>query len=104
MQCFSSVCPMCVFTHRAVSQVLCSGSATLIGPPLPWEGFSPAVAMATRRVDDGLEVYSMFRRITPPSKICSVTLIMEILTENVMRLLSDKTHIKLGIMTANGCV
>lgn len=75
---------MCLFTQRAVSQVPRSGSATLTGAPLQWEGSLAAVAMATHRVDDGLGVYSAFPRINPTSKTCSVTLTMEIHTENVM--------------------
>lgn len=83
----SDLSAQCLFFHqRAVSQVLCGGSATLIGPPLPWEGFSAAVAMATHHVDDGPEVYSVFPRIIPPPKTCSV--IMEIHIQNVMRFLS----------------
>lgn len=72
------------------------GTATLIGHPLSWEGFfflSAAVAMATHRVDDdGLKVYSVLPPINPPPKTCSVTLITEIYTENVLQSLFIKTQ------------
>ncbi len=59
-----------------------------------WEGFLAAVAMATHYVDDGLEVYSAFPRISPPLKTCPVTLCMETRAENVLQLLSGKAPLK----------
>lgn len=56
----SSASPVCLYTQQAICQVPSSGSATLIGHLMLWEGlfffFSAAVAMEAHRVDDGLGV------------------------------------------------
>ena len=67
-------------------------------------GLLAAVAMATHHVGDGLEVCSVFSQIKPLLKTCTVTLIKEIHTGNVIRSLLVKSRIRQGIMMRNDCV
>lgn len=90
-----TVSQICLFT--AVSQVPCFWHCHTDWPSFIMGGFffflSAAVAMATHRVDDdGLKVYSVLPPINPPPKTCSVTLITEIYTENVLQSLFIKTQ------------